>query len=73
MLAQVLTGEENRGDVRGSACRPAKSPIWMAVLQPDLEARELGYFRGCTEAQAPWQGARVLLDPDTAWDIDSGL
>lgn len=38
MLAQVLTGEENRGDVRGNACRPAKSPIWMAGLQPDLKA-----------------------------------
>lgn len=39
MLARVLTGEENRGDVRGSTCRPAKSPIWMAGLQPDLMAR----------------------------------
>lgn len=58
MLAQVLTGEENRGDVRGSACHPAKSPIWMAGLQPDLKARELGYFRGCMEAQAPWQGGK---------------
>lgn len=38
MLAQVLTGEENRGDVRGNACCPAKSPIWMAGLQPDLKA-----------------------------------
>ena len=38
MLARVLTGEENRGDVRGSACHSAKNPIWMAGLQPDLKA-----------------------------------